>query len=84
MDDNKKFELNDEELDKVAGGYSVGDTVRMKSSQIRYCPGCGKLLLEYEATITGVRGVHDGKTYYYITHNCCGYKSSEIESAIID
>jgi len=83
MDDNMKFELNDEELDKVVGGYGVGDTVRMESRQIRYCPGCGQLLLNYEATITGVRGVLDGKTIYYIKHNCCGYKTSESEAAII-
>lgn len=83
MEDMKKFEINDDELDTVVGGYGVGDTVRMKSSVVKYCPNCGRLMLEYTATITGVRGVLDGKTVYYIKLGCCGHKTSEIETAII-
>ena len=28
MEENKKFELSDDEMDTVVGGYGVGDTVR--------------------------------------------------------
>ena len=77
-----KFELSDEELDRVVGGYGVGDTVTCTKSAIEYCSGCGRLLKNYQATITGVRGVLDGKTVYWITRNCCGKKTSMIETEI--
>ena len=83
MDDMKKYELGDDELDTVVGGYSVGDKVRCKSLTVQYCNGCGRLLMDYEATITGVRGVVDGKTLYWVTFSCCGYRTSVSESAII-
>ena len=83
MDDMKKFELGDAELDAVVGGYEAGQKVRCNRWSVDYCPKCGKLLLNYEATITGVRGVVDGKTLYWVTFDCCGYRSSVSESAII-
>ena len=36
----------------------------------------------YTATITGVRGVLDGHTLYWVTRNCCGHKSSIIDTEI--
>ena len=77
----KNYELNDEQLDQVVGGYGVGDTVTCTKSAIEYCEGCGRLLNNYQAKITGVRGVLDGNTIYWITRNCCGKKTimSELE-----
>ena len=83
MEDMKKFELNDEALDTVAGGYEIGQTVHFRNDKIEYCPKCGKLLTNYEATITGVRGVLDGNTVYWINRGCCGSKTSESEIMII-
>lgn len=83
MDENKKIELNDEELDQVIGGYGVGDTVTCSKDQIDYCPKCARLLKNYKATITGVRGVLDGKTIYWVTRECCGIKGSIIETEIV-
>ena len=83
MDDMKKYELGDDELDTVVGGYGVGDKVRCKSLSVQYCNGCGRLLMDYEATITGVRGELDGKTLYWITRSCCGRKTSVIETSIV-
>lgn len=79
-----KRELNDGELEQVVGGYGIGDTVTCTKSAIEYCSGCGRLLKNYQVTITGVRGVLDGKTVYWITRNCCGKKSSMIETEIQD
>lgn len=76
-------ELSDEELDAVVGGYSIGNTVRCSKDAIEYCSNCGRLLKNYEVTITGVRGVLDGKTIYFVTRNCCGWKSSVIETEIL-
>lgn len=76
-------ELDDDQLDHVVGGYSVGDVVTCNKWSIEYCPRCGKLLRNYEVTITGERGVVDGKKLYWCTYSCCGYKSSVLESAII-
>lgn len=84
LNKNNPAELNDEELDQVVGGYGVGDTVRCSRSVVAYCPGCGRLLNNYEATITGVRGVLDGKTVYWATYNCCGHKTSIIDTEILD
>ena len=83
MDDLKKVELGDDELDAAVGGYEAGQKVRCNRWSVDYCPKCGKLLLNYEATITGVRGVVDGKTLYWVTFSCCGYRTSVSESAII-
>lgn len=76
-------ELTDDMLESVAGGFSVGDTVNIRSVQIQYCPRCGKLLTNYNATITGIRGVLNGNVIYWITRDCCGYKTSEIETAFV-
>ena len=62
MDDLKKIELSDDELGMVVGGYAVGQKVRCNRWSVEYCPKCGRLLMNYEATITGVRGELDGKT----------------------
>ena len=82
MEENKNFELNDEELDNVVGGYGVGDTVTCSHADIVYCSNCGRLLKNYSATITGVRGVLDGHTLYWVTRNCCGHKTSIIDTEI--
>ena len=76
-------ELNDDQLNQIVGGVSVGDVVQLRSNVIQYCPRCAKLLMNYEATITGLRGVLDGKKIYWITRKCCGYKTSVIESDIV-
>ena len=86
-------ELGDDKLDAVAGGtgtdtvvtlkYRVGDVVIVNRKQIDYCPRCARLLINYEATITGIRGILDGNPVYWITRKCCGHKSSEIEYAIV-
>ena len=78
----KNYELNDDELDQVVGGYGVGDTVTCSKSAIAYCEGCGRLLKNYQATIVGVRGVLNGKTVYWITRACCGRKTSMHETEI--
>ena len=83
MNNMKKYELGDDALDAVVGGYEAGQKVRCNRWSVEYCPKCGKLLLNYEATITGVRGVVDGKTLYWVTFSCCGYRTSVSESAII-
>ena len=83
MEENMKFELNDEELDTVVGGYGIGDTVLCSHDDIVYCSNCGRLLKNYSTTITGVRGVLDGKTLYWVTRKCCGHKSSIIETEIL-
>ena len=92
-DINKNFELDDNMLDEVVGGinadtdvipkYEIGDTVKVKSYTVNYCERCGRLLLEYEATITGVRGTLDGFPIYWITRKCCGFKSCTSERSIL-
>lgn len=57
LNKNTPAELNDEELDQVVGGVSIGDTVICSHGDIAYCSNCGRLLKNYSATITGVRGV---------------------------
>ena len=82
LNKNTPAELNDEELDQVVGGVSIGDTVLCSHSDIVYCSNCGRLLKNYEVTITGVRGVLNGHTLYWVTRNCCGWKSSIIDTEI--
>ena len=82
MEENKNYELNDEELDTVVGGYGVGDTVLCSHDDIVYCSNCGRLLKNYEVTITGVRGELNGKKLYWVIRNCCGHRSSIIETEI--
>lgn len=84
LNKNNPAELNDEELDQVVGGYGVGDTVCCSKDIVDYCPRCGRLLKNYEVTITGVRGVLKGETIYWVTYNCCGHKSSIIETEILN
>lgn len=78
--ENGVSELNDAQLDEVVGGYRVGDTVRLKRTLFTHCPGCGKVLTEYSATITGTRDLYNA---YYITHNCCGFKGGTFEEDIL-
>ena len=80
---NDISELSEDQLEQVVGGYSVGNTVRCSKDMIEYCSRCGTLLKNYQATITGVRGVLDGKTIYWVTRNCCGQRSTIIETEIV-
>ena len=80
---NDISELSDDQLDQVVGGHSIGDTVRCSKSAINYCSNCGTLLKNYQAKITGVRGVLDGKTVYWVTRSCCGLKTSIHETEIL-
>ena len=57
MDNKERFELNDDELDNVVGGISVGDRVLVNTRTVRYCPNCAKLPIKYTGTAVG-------KTYY--------------------
>jgi len=81
---NNPTEMNDAELERVVGGYNIGDTVLCSHADIVYCSKCGRLLKNYSATITGVRGVLDGHTLYWVTRNCCGHKSSIIDTEILN
>lgn len=93
LKNNGPEELSDDMLDMVSGGtgtdsgvtfkYAVGDTVIINPCKIDYCPRCATLLMNYEATITGIRGILDGVPVYWITRKCCEYKTSEIEYAIL-
>ena len=93
LENNGPAELSDDMLDEVAGGtgtdtvvtlkYRVGDVVIINPSEITYCPSCARLLKNYEATITGIRGILKGVPIYWITRKCCGYKTSEIENVIV-
>lgn len=82
--ENDITELTDEQLDAIVGGYDIGTTVRCSHDDIVYCPNCGRLLKNYSATITGVRGVLNGKVLYWVTRNCCGRQTSIIETEILD
>lgn len=66
--------------------YSIGDVVNCKNWTVEYCPNCGKLIMNYQATITGFRSIDnlelDGKDQYWITYNCCGHKTNINEIAI--
>ena len=83
MDDMKKFELADDELDAVVGGYSAGDTIHIQRGRVEYCPTCGKLVMNCDATVRGVRGERDGVTYYWISYNCCGHRTSVGDDVIV-
>jgi hypothetical protein len=76
-------ELDDDMLEAVTGGYSAGDVVNVNTQKVKYCEKCGRLIMNYQATITGVRGELDGKTVYWVTRNCCGYRTCVIETAIV-
>lgn len=66
--------------------YSIGDVVNCIKWTVEYCPNCGKLIMNYQATITGFRSIDnlelDGKDQYWITYNCCGHKTNINEIAI--
>lgn len=84
IDEEKNFvptELDDAQLEDISGGYEIGSVVNIYSNMVRYCPGCGRLIWNLPATITGVRGVLDGITQYRVTYSCCGYRSSSSETA---
>ena len=93
LENKGPVEISDDILDAVAGGtgtdtvvtlkYRVGDVVIINPPEINYCPRCAKLLKNYEATITGVRGILNGVPIYWITRKCCEYKTSEIENVIV-
>lgn len=93
LENKGPVEISDDMLDAVAGGtgtdtvvtlkYRVGDVVIINPTEITYCSSCAALLKNYEATITGIRGILDGNPVYWITRKCCGCKSSEIEYAIV-
>jgi len=82
LNKNTSAELNDEDLEQVVGGYSIGDTVLCSHNDIVYCSNCGRPLKNYEVTITGVRGELDGHTLYWVTRNCCGWKAIIIDTEI--
>lgn len=83
MENKNSYQLSDNELESVSGGVAIGDTVRASCDRIDYCSNCGRLLKNYEVTITGVRGVLDGHTIYWVTRKCCGHKSSIIDTEIL-
>jgi len=99
MDDNKKFELSDDALDDVAGGFgssdgrsvtycgvtlSPGQTVRL-----RYCLGsaCGAPV--HNAVITGFgeisnRGVKTGLVMVHYRMACCNKESQKYIRNLLD
>ena len=76
--------LNDTAISGKKHLYSIGDVVNCNKSSIEYCPYCGRLLRNYQATISGIRGIDalDGKDVYWINRHCCGSFSSVIETEI--
>lgn len=81
MDENKKFELSDEELDQVVGGVSVGDNVKMDSRMLRYCPGCGKLASIVTGTVISKMYYENGGYYFVdVRSDCCGHVERALES----
>lgn len=62
--------------------YSIGDVVNCEKTRIEYCPKCGKLILNYQATIIGLRGTLDGNDVYSIYRHCCSSRNSAIETEI--
>ena len=78
--------LNDTAISGKKHLYSIGDVVNCKKLTVEYCPNCGKLIMNFQATITGFRSIDepelDGKDQYWITYNCCGHKTNINEIAI--
>ena len=82
MNDNKKIELNDEELEKVVGGFAIGDHVKVNCRRVRYCPGCGKLAMYSYGTVVGKTWFEKRQHYFLdIKMDCCGYVDSVGDSA---
>lgn len=74
MEENKKIELNDEELDKVVGGIAVGDRVQVNTRMIRYCPGCSRIASVFYGEVIGKAYYEKGGHYFVdIKSDCCGY-----------
>ena len=74
MEDNKKIEMNDAELEKVVGGFNIGDHVVANARMIRYCPGCGKLAMYSYGTIVGITWYEKEQHYFLdIKTDCCGH-----------
>ena len=84
MNDDKKFELKDNDLENVVGGHSVGDTIRCRRKMVNYCSKCGRLLMNFEATITEEDCILNGKKYYWVSLSCCGARDNVCESSIIE
>ena len=81
MEENKKFELSDDELDEVVGGVSVGDHVKMDSCMVRYCPGCGKLASVVTGTVVGKTYYEKGGYYFVeVKSDCCGHVERALEA----
>lgn len=74
------FELDDDQLENVSGGYEAGDVVTLIPRTIAHCPRCGRLLSNLSVTIDGVRAIEDDDTLYWVTYSCCGHKTSEPKS----
>ena len=82
MDNKERFELNDEELENVVGGVSVGDRARVNARVIRYCPGCNRLATIVNGTV--IDKMYYAKGGYYLVNvksDCCGYVERAVESA---
>ena len=74
MEENKKIEMTDEELETVVGGFNIGDHVRANARSIRYCPGCGKLAMYSYGTVLGKTWYERDQLYFLdIKTDCCGY-----------
>lgn len=82
MEENKRFELTDDELDNVVGGAAIGDRVQMDARMIRYCPGCHRLARIVKGTV--VDRMYYEKGGYYLVNiksDCCGYVERAMESS---
>jgi len=77
----KTCELDDDELDAVVGGVSVGKHVKMDSRMVRYCPGCGKLASVVTGTVVGKMYYEKGGCCFVdVRSDCCGYVERALES----
>lgn len=82
MDNKEHIEMTDEELDQVVGGFSVGDRVKVNSSMICYCPGCGKLHMVACGTVVATMWYEKRQHYFVdVKADCCGYIIRATDSA---
>ena len=87
MEDNRKFELNDDQLDEVAGGFAVSDDQSVtyngmtfsvgQAVEVPYCSasGCGGSNC-FDAVITGFGSTREellksGEVTVYLQMDCC-------------
>lgn len=81
MENKKKFEVNDEALDQVAGGlfddswangrYEIGDILDISQMLPNGCKFCGAR--EVKTTITGISGINIDNVYSLRVESlCCG------------